>query len=84
MLSKEYVEYRGDQIPVYRYTSDINGNPRYIVHYLAIGLPDHVATAATRRAGFRIFHGRAFGGGFIFQSYYPQGDMPRMLDILNK
>ena len=54
---------------VYRHGNDINGNPRYFVHYLELGLTDHISTEATRAAGLRIFHGRAFGGGYTFTSY---------------
>ena len=69
-------------IAVYKHTSDVNGNPRYIVSWLELGLPDYVATAKTRRAGLRKFTGQAFGGGFIFSSYNIDESMKRILEIL--
>jgi hypothetical protein len=79
MLTR-YVTKQG--IAVYKYTSDNNGNPRYIVHWLEIGLPDYVATAKTRKAGLRKIKCRAFGGGFIFSSYNIDESMKRILEIL--
>lgn len=36
-------------------TRDINGNPRYIVSWLALGLPSYEANNKTRRAGLRKY-----------------------------
>ena len=82
MLNREYAKVDNQEIPVYLFTNDVNGNPRYLVHFLAIGLADHVATDKTRKAGLRIFHGRAFGGGFVFQSYNIHESMAHILKTL--
>lgn len=82
MLDKEIAKVDGQEIPCYRYTSNADGNPRYIVHYLAIGLPDYVATTKTRKAGLKIIHCRAFGGGFVFQSYNIHNSMKHILKTL--
>lgn len=73
-----------DEITAYRTTNDVNGNPRYIIHFLALGLKDHESTTKTRRAGFRkLPNCRAFGGGFTFQAHYLQGELQDKLDILD-
>ena len=82
MLDKEVAKVGAQEVSCYRYTNDTNGNPRYIVHYLAIGLDDYYATVKTRKAGLKIFHGRAFGGGFIFQSYNIHESMRHILKTL--
>jgi hypothetical protein len=59
----------GSEYKFTRTTNDGNGNPRYIVSWLALGLPAYQANDKTRRAGLRKYSGKAFGGGFVFQSY---------------
>ena len=71
------------EVVVYRYGNDVNGNPRYLVHYLMIDLPDHVSTDKTRQAGLTRYHGRAFGGGYRFTSYNIEATVNRILDILH-
>lgn len=56
-------QYTFHRIPGY----DTNGNARYLVHFLTLGLRAHQANATTRKAGLRIYHGKLFGGGFSFQ-----------------
>ena len=63
--------------------SDYCGNPRCIVHFLAFlnsgedfggVLEDYaVALKRARRAGFRKYTAREFGGGFICQYDYAGG-----------
>lgn len=66
-----------------RVQSDINGNPRYVVHFLSIEratnypplglstISERYADALrfARRAGGKKFHNKQFGGGIVFQSY---------------
>jgi len=52
-----------------RTNNDVNGNPRYIVHYLALGLKSCASNDLTRRAGLSLYCGKGYGGGFVFQSY---------------
>jgi len=84
MLRKEYFSVNGQDYPVYCFGNDFNGNPRYIVHYLDIGLADHVASEKTRAAGLRLFHGRAFGGGFTFTSYDVKSELAFILKKLSE
>lgn len=60
-----------------RINSDVNGNPRYVCHWLAFN-PYHnsehsfsyeEALKLARRLGGRKFHNKQYGGGIVFQSY---------------
>ena len=64
-----------------RITNDINGNPRYVVHFLDL-LNDQVlaenfsldtkwdlAVHLAKKVGGKIYRGKDFGGGIVFQSY---------------
>lgn len=62
---------------------DVNGNPRYICHFLALSKPGDAVDgdisgkydAALKRArafGGRKYHNKQYGGGIIFQSYNTQ------------
>ena len=69
MNYQTYTTPEGEQIRVYRTNNDVNGNPRYIVHFLDLGLKDYFGTNKTRNAGLKMYRGKDFGGGFVFQSY---------------
>ena len=53
----------------YRVNNDVNGNPRYVIHWLAFGSDYDSAKALANAQGFRVYRGRDFGGGFVGQSY---------------
>lgn len=64
-----------------RVNNDVNGNPRYVFHYLA--LADHYGEAvsiAKKLIGGKKYHNKSYGGGIVFQSYNVQED----LAVLNK
>ena len=57
-----------------RVNSDINGNPRYVCHFLNFIKDDEKASyeVAIKRAnklGGRKFHNKQYGGGLVFQCY---------------
>lgn len=67
-----------------RVNNDVNGNPRYVAHFLAFTTSDDLAgymgldkitqkyALALSRAkplGGRKFHNKQFGGGIVFTSY---------------
>lgn len=68
---------------------DVNGNPRYVCHFLAlntreeldkagaewIGISEkyNLALARSRKLGGRKFHNKQYGGGIVFQSYDTNG-----------
>jgi len=63
-----------------RINNDVNGNPRYVVHFYDLlneregeGLTMleryDLATKKARKVGGKIYRGKDFGGGIVFQSY---------------
>jgi hypothetical protein len=65
-----------------RVNNDINGNPRYAIHFLnfipsdydrktgIIGLYDFVLSLNKKLSlGGRKYHNKSYGGGLVFQSY---------------
>lgn len=52
-----------------RAKNDINGNPRYICHFLNIANDYDTAVKIANKIGGRKYHNKQYGGGLIFQSY---------------
>lgn len=90
--------YTHRDVEIYRAKQDVNGNPRWIVWFLAFdnleparveGEPLHVHfgrwrinVARALMGGARTYRGKDFGGGVVFQSYDPKGDVDRALDTI--
>jgi len=71
--------------PITRIKSDINGNPRRVIHFLAFitASDQHVqkvgqfstswlydlALARAKRLGGKKYHNKSYGGGIVFQAY---------------
>lgn len=87
--------------PVLNWTrtkNDINGNPRYICHFLDIAylasiyMDPHKSAAenykkvlkAANKAGGVKYRGRDFGGGIVFQSYNLADTEKAIFDICSK
>ena len=53
--------------------NDVNGNPRYLVHYLDIaGNYDDALKLGKKLLQARAYRGKAYGGCFVFTSYNPE------------
>lgn len=62
-----------------RVDNDVNGNPRYVLHFVNLATnaehdsPDPInypaMIARAHKAGGRKFHNKQYGGGIVFQSY---------------
>lgn len=78
-------------------THDINGNPRYAIHFLnlipsnfdlkqngIIGLYDFVLNLNKKLSlGGRKYHNKKYGGGLIFQSYSLRSTINYLEEKLN-
>lgn len=66
----------------YRIDNDVNGNPRYIVHFFdLLSIKDNenytlsvseqlaIALSNAHKIGGSKYRGKQFGGGIVFQSY---------------
>lgn len=69
-------------IDVYRVNNDVNGNPRYVVHFLSLNLDSAKPTDKTRSVGLSKYRGKDFNGGFVFTSYNVDQDLERILKEL--
>jgi len=74
-----------------RVRNDVNGNPRYVCHFLAldvhgwqsnIGLSDRYAIACklANTIGGKKFHNKQYGGGIVFQCY----NLPELCNRINE
>lgn len=52
-----------------RVNNDVNGNPRYVCHFLRIADTYDEAMRLAKKIGGRKFHNKQYGGGIVFQSY---------------
>ena len=63
-----------------RIKNDVNGNPRYVIHFLQcepqewknaynISLRYSNVAKLMNKIGGRKFHNKSYGGGIVFQSY---------------
>lgn len=71
-----------------RIANDINGNPRYVFHFLnfiteqesqglTLDQKYNLAVKKAKKIGGKIYRGKRFGGGIVFQSY-------NILETINK
>lgn len=83
-LYKKTVNVHGEKIECYKIHHDINGNPRYVFHFLAF-VPDlvidynndmtvqklyEIALERSRSIGGKKYRAKWFGGGIVLSSYH--------------
>lgn len=88
MKTKDITLKNGETITAYQVDNDVNGNPRYVVHFLDFGIDlgeyDSIHTKKLlRKAGGKIYRAKWFGGGYLFSSYNIKATIQRAHDILN-
>lgn len=52
-----------------RINNDVNGNPRYVFHYLNIANEYQTVLKLAKQIGGKKFHNKQYGGGIVIQSY---------------
>ena len=52
-----------------RINNDVNGNPRYVFHFLELSNDYNEALKIAKKIGGRKFHNKQYGGGIVVQSY---------------
>lgn len=83
-----------------RTTNDVNGNPRYVFHFLDFISDNDSATAPqgmnrilylknlalekARSLGGKAYRGKDFGGGIVVQSYNVQGTIKQIENLARK
>ncbi len=66
---KEITTVQGKEIEVFRIENDVNGNPRYVVHFLDLSIKLSDYDNINKLYGFKKYRAKWFGGGVVFQSY---------------
>lgn len=79
-----------------RIKNDVNGNPRYVCHFLTLNteeelnsvewIPNKYAIACSRanKIGGRKYHTKGYGGGIVFQSYNLDCEVRAINEITGK
>ena len=70
-----------------RINNDVNGNPRYVIHFLALltekeraenrldGRYEAAVKKARKLIGGKKFHNKQYGGSIVFSSYNAQDEL---------
>lgn len=69
-----------------RIPNDVNGNPRYAIHFLSLGLTEYPDKTPKRLTalGLRRYHNKSYGGGYSFKSYNLQASLDFFHSKLNQ
>lgn len=86
-------------IELMRISNDVNGNPRYVVHFFNVltqeeqkqfeGI-DHIsqlyayAINKAKKIGGKKYHTKKFGGGLVFQSYNTKDLIKQIEELANE
>lgn len=65
-----------------RIDNDINGNPRYVCHFLNIANNYNEAIKKANTIGGKKYHTKSYGGGIVFQSYNIEDTAKRIKEII--
>jgi hypothetical protein len=57
-----------------RVDNDVNGNPRYILHFLAFDEDYDTAKEIANSLGWSVYRAKSHGGCFVGQSYSTEAD----------
>lgn len=71
------VKVDGEEYSVYPIDNDVNGNRRYVIHYLAFDIDKY---DSVNKYGFRKYRAKAFGGGIVFQAVNLDDTIKYMVD----
>lgn len=66
---KEITTIQNKEIEVFRIPNDVNGNPRYVVHFMDLDIKLADYDNINKLYGFNKYRAKWFGGGVVFQSY---------------
>lgn len=83
-----------NQIEFTRINNDVNGNPRYVCHFLNFQTANdresplpfsyELALKRAKKIGGKKFHNKQYGGGIVFQSYSLPETTKDIQNLLNE
>ena len=68
------------EITTFRIPNDVNGNPRYVVHFMDLNIKLADYDNINKLYGFNKYRAKWFGGGVVFQSYNIEDTLNFALD----
>lgn len=74
----------GESVTVHQVTNDVNGNPRYVIHFLDVADTYTKALELSRKIGGRKYTAKWFGGGIVFTTYHLERDLETLLTQAGK
>ena len=74
----------GKAITVNQVTNDIYGNPRYIIHFLAIADTYSEALKIIRKIGGKMYTAKWYGGGLVFSTYTLEDTLEYLMECAGK
>lgn len=66
-------------VEYFRVNNDVNGNPRYVIHFLEIDDDYNTALNISRKIGGKKYRAKWFGGGIVIQSYNLETDLQHII-----
>jgi len=73
-----------ETVTVHQVNNDINGNPRYVIHYLDVADTYQKALELSRKIGGRKYTAKWYGGGIVFSTYHLERDLETLLTHAGK
>ena len=77
--NKDTFTINGNEVTTYRINNDVNGNPRYVIHFLDVANNYNEALNIIRSIGGRKYTAKWFGGGIVFSSYNILEDLKKVI-----
>ena len=74
----------GLEVTVHQVTNDKYGNPRYVIHYLAIADTYGKALDIIRKIGGKLYTAKWYGGGLVFSTYTLENTLEELLAYAGK
>ena len=74
------IKINGKEIEYKRINNCINGNPRYVIHFLNIADNYMDAINIARQIGGKKYRAKWFGGGVVFSSYNIIEDLKQIIN----
>ena len=68
------------EITTFRIPNDVNGNPRYVVHFMDLDIKLADYDKINKLYDFNKYRAKWFGGGVVFQSYNIEDTLNFALD----
>lgn len=79
MKKSRTITINGEEITYHKIDHDVNGNPRYVVHFLSLNIKP---ADYGKIKGLTVYRAKWYGGGYVFQAYNLREDLGHMLTLV--